>query len=76
MVAVRTLQDMFTPRQLTVARLLIGGFTTTASIAAELGLSYETVKTHIFDMCNRTGMDDRTGLALFIERRKDELWPC
>ena len=56
-----------TPRQLDVIRQLALGLPN-KEIAVALGISIETVKEHVQDILKRTGIPDRTGVAVWAIR--------
>jgi DNA-binding CsgD family transcriptional regulator len=56
-----------TPRQLEVARLLSFGFSL-KDVAAQLGISVNTVWHHIDHIYSRTGIRDRVGLLVILLR--------
>jgi LuxR family maltose regulon positive regulatory protein len=53
------LLDPLTERELEVLRLLAGG-ATNAAIAAALVVSVGTVKKHVFNVCRKLGVQNRT----------------
>lgn len=57
-----------TPREVTVLRMICDG-ETSAAIALALGISEETVKRHLTNMCDKLGADNRTHLAATAFRR-------
>ena len=59
--------DAFSPRELAVLRLLVGGHPN-RSIARELDVSEATVKAHLTSVFHRIGVTDRTQAALWAER--------
>lgn len=56
-----------TPRELDVV-CLIGKGLTNYEIAGKLFISPHTVKNHLTSIYRKTGMDDRTQLAILVER--------
>ncbi len=63
----RPATDRLTPRELEVLRLLAKGLTN-RQIASELGVSMETIKTHVERICHRVGASDRTGAVAIALR--------
>ncbi len=56
-----------TPRETDVL-CLIGKGMTNDEIASELFISPHTVKNHVTNIYRKTGMDDRTQLAILVQR--------
>ena len=74
----RTTNHAFTERELDVLKELTTG-DTNAEIAARLGISVATVKSHLLHMLEKTGFKTRTelvaearGLGIVIKGRRDE----
>jgi DNA-binding NarL/FixJ family response regulator len=62
------LEAPLTPRENDVLREMIDG-QTNRQIAAQLGISYETVKEHVQHILRKIGVDDRTQAAVWAVRR-------
>lgn len=62
-----------TPSEIRVVKLLSEGVTSNEQIAAELVVSVNTVRSHIRSSLGKIGADDRTQLALWGARMKEEL---
>jgi len=62
-----------TPSEIRVVKLLSEGVTSNEQIAAELVVSVNTVRSHIRSSLGKIGVDDRTQLALWGARMKEEL---
>ncbi len=52
------------PRELQILRMVTDSMET-RHIGRELGISQETVKRHVTNLFNKTGTDNRTGLAMW-----------
>ena len=57
------MKSVLTERELDVLRELTGGYSN-QEIAERLGISINTVRTHITSMVNKTGYESRFDLAL------------
>jgi DNA-binding NarL/FixJ family response regulator len=67
-IAVHAMDDVLTPRELDVLRLVAGG-NANKEIAARLSLTEETVKSHIRNILGKLGANDRThAVAIGIKR--------
>lgn len=64
-----SLMASLTPREVEVLTLLGRGFTN-PQIAAALGVSPHTVKSHVIHLFNKLGVNDRTQAAVWAARRK------
>ncbi|WP_022879552.1 response regulator transcription factor [Microbacterium sp. B19] len=63
------------PSELAVVRLLSDGITSNEHVAKQLGVSVNTVRTHIHAALRKVGVADRTQLALWGVRVREELVP-
>ena len=63
------------PSEVAVVRLLSDGVTSNEDVAKRLGVSVNTVRTHIHAALRKVGVADRTQLALWGVRVRDELPP-
>lgn len=59
---------MLTRRQIEIVRLLAAGETTEA-IAAELGITIDTVRNHVRNVLRRLGVDSRIEAVVEAQRR-------
>jgi len=67
-IAVHAMDDVLTPREVDVLRLVAGG-NANKEIAARLSLTEETVKSHIRNILGKLGANDRThAVAIGIKR--------
>jgi two-component system nitrate/nitrite response regulator NarL len=62
------------PREIQVARLIADGLTNKA-IGVALFISEETVKSHLKNVFDKTGMSSRLELAVFMHRHGDRFAP-
>ena len=69
--ATRLLYERLTPRERDYARLLVTGQTTNNGIADAMGVSHGWINRYATSLFDKTGMDNRTELALFIVRHPE-----
>jgi DNA-binding CsgD family transcriptional regulator len=60
------------PQQATASRLAARGLSNT-EIAAQMGIAYGTVKTHLYTAMLRTGARNRVELTVMVERGEIEI---
>lgn len=67
--AAERLTIVFSPRELTIIRELLKDGADNQAIADRLWISLDTVKTYMKRMMQKTGLSNRTILALALQRR-------